>query len=71
MHLQPRDVVLFITTTPKRVANIQQKHRHHAGFKRILLTTMEQFTAHTDPSAPIWTREVGDEIALIRRSTGE
>jgi len=54
-------VVLFITTTPKRVVNIQQKHRHHAGFQRLLLTTLDQFTAITDPSAPIWTREVGEE----------
>ena len=60
-------VVLFITTTPKRVANIQQKHRHHAGFKRILLTTLDQFTATTGPSAPIWTREPGSEIGLIRK----
>ena len=63
-------VVLFITTTPKRVANIQQKYRHHAGFRRILLTTLDQLTAITDPSAPIWTRKMRGSISLIRKGIG-
>ena len=61
-----RFLVLFITTSSKRIAGVQKKHRHHPVFPLLRLTTMKDFEAASDPARPIWTRREGERVGLVK-----
>jgi len=61
-----RFAVLFITSSERRIERIQKWFGGHGGFSRFLFTTMDKLKAATEPTDPIWTREPGEIIGLIK-----
>jgi len=61
-----RFVVLFITTTQKRITNINKALEMEHGLSLFVFTTFEEFYKTTDLTEDIWRRKNGELVPFLR-----